>query len=44
DITAEEYLRTYFSHKKTEQELGGQFRPFEETLLDTVRWYRNHAL
>lgn len=43
DITAEEYLRTYFSHKKTEQELGGQFRPFEETLLDTVRWYRNHG-
>jgi len=31
------------SAKKTEQELGGQFRPFEETLLDTVRWYRNHG-
>lgn len=43
DITAEEYLRTYFNHEKTEQELGGQFRPFEETLLDTVRWYRNHG-
>ncbi|MGT2907469.1 SDR family oxidoreductase [Streptococcus dentiloxodontae] len=43
ELFTEEYQCTHFDSAKMEKELGGQFRPFEETLLDTVRWYRNHG-
>lgn len=42
DLFAEEYQRTHFDHTKTKKELGGYFRPVEETMLATIKWYRNH--
>ncbi|POF39340.1 oxidoreductase [Pseudomonas laurylsulfativorans] len=34
--------RTYFNHSKSEQELGLSFRAIEQTITDTVAWYRDH--
>ena len=42
NLIAREYLRTHFSHEKSERELGGTFRPFKETLSDVLRWYHQH--
>lgn len=45
DLMAREYLRTHFSHEKSEKELGCEFRPLEETLSDVLNWYKeNHYL
>ncbi|ROM94636.1 SDR family oxidoreductase [Pseudomonas brassicacearum] len=35
--------RTHFNPQKSEQELGLRFRPVEQTLTDTLAWYRNHG-
>jgi nucleoside-diphosphate-sugar epimerase len=35
--------RTHFDHRKSERELGVRFRPIEETLQDTVAWYRDNG-
>lgn len=35
--------RTHFNHCKSEQELGLRFRALEQTIADTVAWYRNHG-
>lgn len=43
NLMAREYLRTHFSHDKSERELGGTFRPVEQTLSDVVHWYRQHG-
>ncbi|AVM72320.1 SDR family oxidoreductase [Streptococcus mutans] len=43
ELFAEEYQRTHFDHTKMEIELGGRFRPVEETMLDTINWYHNNG-
>lgn len=35
--------RTRFDHRKSEEELGLSFRGLEQTLADTVEWYRAHG-
>ncbi|MFO2465280.1 SDR family oxidoreductase [Pseudomonas sp. 15FMM2] len=35
--------RTCFDHRKSEQELGLSFRALEQTITDTVAWYRTHG-
>jgi len=35
--------RTCFNHRKSEQELGLNFRALELTITDTVAWYRDHG-
>lgn len=35
--------RTHFDSSRTEQELGIRFRPLEETLRDTIAWYRENG-
>jgi dihydroflavonol-4-reductase len=40
---AQERDRTRFNHEKSERELGIQFRPVEETLSETIRWYRQNG-
>lgn len=35
--------RTSFNHRKSEQELGVNFRALEQTISDTVAWYRQHG-
>lgn len=32
-----------FDHKKSESELGLEFRPMEETLRDEIAWFREHG-
>jgi dihydroflavonol-4-reductase len=39
-LMAHEADRTRFSHTKSERELGLKFRPVEETVADTIAWYR----
>ncbi|MGC5702617.1 SDR family oxidoreductase [Pseudomonas sp. NFXW11] len=39
-LMAGERERTHFSHEKSARELGCQFRPVEQTLADTLDWYR----
>jgi dihydroflavonol-4-reductase len=39
-LMASENGRTQFDHTKRERELGLGFRPIEETLRDSVAWYR----
>jgi dihydroflavonol-4-reductase len=41
---ARESGRTRFSSAKSEQELGLRFRPADETLADTVAWFRVRGL
>ena len=36
--------RTNFNHRKSEQELGLSFRVLEQTVSDTVAWYRKHGV
>ena len=35
--------RTCFNHRKSEQELGLSFRVLEQTISDTVAWYRKYG-
>jgi len=35
--------RTCFNHRKSEQDLGLSFRVLEQTIFDTVAWYRLHG-
>jgi dihydroflavonol-4-reductase len=35
--------RSKYDHRKSEQELGLQFRPTEETLRDEIAWYRTNG-
>ncbi|POA31739.1 MULTISPECIES: SDR family oxidoreductase [unclassified Pseudomonas] len=35
--------RTHFNPDKSKQELGLRFRPVEQTLTDTLAWYRDHG-
>ena len=35
--------RTHFNHEKSRRELGLTFRPVEETLRDTISWYRENG-
>ena len=39
----DEYDCTRFSHEKSARELGAGFRPFAETLKDTIAWYRENG-
>jgi dihydroflavonol-4-reductase len=39
-LMAREADRTRFSHAKSERELGLRCRPAEETVADTIAWYR----
>jgi dihydroflavonol-4-reductase len=42
-LLARENERSRLSHEKSERELGVSFRPFDQTLADTVAWYRSHG-
>jgi dihydroflavonol-4-reductase len=42
-LMGQERERTRFNREKSERELGIQFRPVEETLSDTVRWYQQNG-
>lgn len=42
-LMAQERDRTHFNHEKSERELGIRFRPVEETLGDTIGWYRQNG-
>ena len=35
--------RTCFNHGKSERELDLRFRALEQTITDTVMWYRDHG-
>lgn len=35
--------RSHFDHAKSERELQLKFRPLEQTVADTVAWYRRHG-
>ncbi|HWW68320.1 MAG TPA: SDR family oxidoreductase [Duganella sp.] len=39
-LMVKEAGRTHFNHAKSERELALKFRPFEQTVADTVGWYR----
>lgn len=41
-LMVKEAGRTHFSHVKSERELKLKFRPIEQTISDTVSWYRSH--
>lgn len=41
-LMVKEAGRTHFDHAKSERELALKFRPLEQTVADTVAWYRNH--
>ena len=43
ELFAEEYKRTHFDPTKMETELGGHFRPVQDTMIDTIKWYRNNG-
>jgi len=42
-LMGQERERTHFNPEKSERELGIQFRPVEETLSDTMRWYQQNG-
>ena len=42
-LMVKEADRSHFNHSKSERELGLTFRPMEQTVADTVAWYRQHA-
>ncbi len=42
-LIAKEADQAGFDHTKSERELSVQFRNFDETLADTLTWYRTHA-
>ncbi|RSZ55881.1 SDR family oxidoreductase [Massilia atriviolacea] len=35
--------RSHFNHANSERELGLTFRPLEDTVADTIAWYRSHG-
>jgi dihydroflavonol-4-reductase len=39
-LMVKEAGRSHFNHAKSERELALKFRPFEQTVADTVIWYR----
>lgn len=41
-LMVKEAGRTHFNHAKSERELALKFRPLEQTVADTVTWYRSH--
>lgn len=40
-LMVKEAGRTHFDHAKSERELALKFRPFEQTVADTLNWYRS---
>lgn len=42
-LMVKEAGRTHFNHAKSERELALNFRPFEQTVADTVTWYRSRG-
>jgi len=42
-LMSHERERTRFNHEKSGRELGTQFRPVEETISDTIRWYQQNG-
>ena len=42
-LMVKEAGRTHFNHSKSERELALKFRPLEQTVADTVNWYRNNG-
>lgn len=40
-LMVKEAGRTHFDHAKSERELALKFRPFEQTVADTLTWYRS---
>jgi dihydroflavonol-4-reductase len=42
-LMAQEGDRTRFNHAKSERDLGLHFRPIEQTIGDTIGWYRNNG-
>ena len=41
-LMVKEAGRSHFDHAKSERELALKFRPLEQTVADTVAWYRSH--
>ncbi len=42
-LLAQENDRSHYDHSKSQRELGLTFRPIEETVRDTLNWYRAHG-
>ncbi|NHZ94687.1 SDR family oxidoreductase [Massilia sp. CCM 8734] len=42
-LMVKEAGRSHFNHAKSERELALKFRPLEQTMADTVGWYRSHG-
>jgi dihydroflavonol-4-reductase len=42
-LMGQERDRTRFNQEKSERELGIQFRPVEQTLSETIRWYQQNG-
>ena len=42
-LMVKEAGRSHFDHAKSERELGLVFRPLEQTIADTLAWYRGHG-
>ncbi|NHZ32580.1 SDR family oxidoreductase [Massilia rubra] len=42
-LMVKEAGRSHFNHAKSERELALKFRPLEQTMADTVAWYRSHG-
>lgn len=42
-LMVKEAGRSHFDHAKSERELALKFRPLEQTVGDTVAWYRSHG-
>jgi nucleoside-diphosphate-sugar epimerase len=42
-LLARENERSRMNHDKSQREIGVSFRPFDETLADTIAWYRNRG-
>jgi nucleoside-diphosphate-sugar epimerase len=42
-LMGQERERTRFNHEKSERELAIHFRPVQETLSDTIQWYRQNG-
>lgn len=43
ELFTEEYKRNHFDPTKMETELGGHFRPVQNTMNDTIKWYRTNG-
>ncbi|NHZ82485.1 NAD-dependent epimerase/dehydratase family protein [Massilia sp. CCM 8695] len=42
-LMVKEAGRSHFNHAKSERELALKFRPLEQTVTDTIAWYRSHG-